>query len=127
MVMLNDIEMALRAVQSTQAAIRSLSLEQTEGWRTEIVRQRRALSECFSRLFQLADEWTPPHEVAAAFGEFRRMLPRVRSAIAFHQASWPAVCLDTSSSDYLRSLEQVRARSSELEEAFGRVLSTVAG
>ena len=88
------------------------SAKQPVGWRQDVVRWRRTLSEQLGCVGEhLA---AMPVDAAAAI---RTPLSELRGALADHQASWPAVSLDPDSPDYRRSVMPVRAAFDRLEAA----------
>lgn len=73
--------------------------------RKEVVQLRRVILAQNSVIGSLCDEAFEKPERREAF---RREFSQMRSAMAFHQASWPVVAVDLENPDYIASVNSVR-------------------
>lgn len=74
--------------------------------RREVIQLRRVILTQNSTIDSLCDEAFENSEARAAF---RREFSEMRSAMAFHQASWPVVLINFENPDYIGSLNSMRA------------------
>ena len=73
--------------------------------RREVIQLRRIILAHNSTIDSLCDEAFGTPEARLAF---RREFSEMRSAMAFHQASWPVVSIDFENPDYVASLNIMR-------------------
>ena len=108
---LHDVIASLR---SCQRVISKLSGERPDDWRRKLVAERRVLSERMQILVEC---------VAADPVDRRRDRPvgkalsALRSALAAHQADYPAVSLDPATPAFRASAGRVRAAFNDVEAA----------
>lgn len=96
-VAVDDLEKLLHAAQP-------LPDEDVTDFRKRLVRVRRQVAEQIALLSSMgaASRDRPGQD------EYRHQISTLRSAVAHHQASWPAVSIDTTSLAYQRSVEPMR-------------------
>ena len=100
--------MLLDAVNALEAAFAEAATLEGDGFeehRKEVVRLRRQIAAQNATIATLCDAaFEQPERRQAFHSEFSKM----RSAMAFHQASWPAVAIDFQNPGYLSSLQSMR-------------------
>lgn len=105
-------ENLLRAVQEYEAILaRSAQLDANlPDHRKEAIKIRRQISDVLAAIsFAAKDVFQDP----VSDTHFRNEFSKMRSAIAFHQASWPVVSVDYADPEYTVSESGVRASCSE--------------
>lgn len=104
---MTPLRSAIAEFERMVANLREIASRQDEDRRADLVRLRRGLASHIQVIREAG---------AAAFGtafddplarEFRSRLSTVQSAIATHQANWPAVSIDRSNADFLKSSAHV--------------------
>ena len=81
---------------------------QADGWRLRVVGLRRELGDRVGVAVTTLDDWTPSAPaVASLLPKLREEMAELRTALAEHQASWPAVSLDPSAPGYRESLAKL--------------------
>ena len=104
-----DCASALRALdelEKIQADLGRISERTDDARRRDLVQLRRAASAQIALIGQLAEPLFA--DAPADHAEFRRLFSSMRSAVALHQAEWPAVRLDTGDEQFQRSSQNVR-------------------
>lgn len=95
---------AVRSIQQSIAGLRD-----QENWRHALIVRRRELSIALSGLIEQNRAWIAPAELRVHHRALSNSLSTLRSALAFHQASWPAVSIEHDAPDYLKSVGDLRA------------------
>lgn len=121
MVSFADIRTAIDALREVQRAIGETNEKQGERWRYELVRLRRDLAERLGAVYRLSERWSPAPEQTPHKEALRRSLSALRTALAEHQALWPAVSVDIQAPEYRQSVGQLRATYAELDETLSRI------
>ena len=105
-------------MRKSQHAIGDACAHQGGGWRLEVVRRRRELSEQIGRLGAIVNEVASPTPSQMAF---RSRLSDLRAVLAEHQTVWPAVSIEPSAERYLKSVARVPAAYDALDGALAAV------
>ncbi|MEZ5655606.1 MAG: hypothetical protein R3E04_06945 [Sphingobium sp.] len=98
------------------------------GWRKDeerkrdLVETRRNLSEQLLDLERYVTDVSAPLMEASLKREFGARLSKLRSEIAYHQATWPAVRLEEEPAEYRRATQQVEATFRDFIQWGGRSL-----
>ena len=103
---LGAIRSKLDAARRVQQSIKGL--REHENWRQKLIVHRRELSVALSDLIEQNRVWIAPTELKAHHRALSNSLSALRSAIAFHQASWPAVSVDPDAPAYLETVGDLR-------------------
>ena len=98
---IDEFELILR--QSASLADAGLDAHRKSG-----IALRRQLSAQNAKISALGEKAFETRELQAAF---RQEFAKMRSAMAFHQASWPVVTVDLESPEYRASVRTTRAAS----------------
>lgn len=107
---------ALGAFERIERDFAQNSGQQDPDWRRKIIDLRRELQDGLVRIrtalqaVEEADGSTPASQKLAA------ELSAIRSAIALHQAEWPAVAIDTSNPAYRTAVRELRGATDEFRE-----------
>jgi hypothetical protein len=108
-----ELEAALREFESTRERIVRNSAESDPNWRHTLVNLRRSLQGSVTKMRSSLSVYEIEggnKDYCAAFG---KALSSMRSAIAIHQAEWPAVSIDTGNPDYVASVKKLRAAATD--------------
>jgi hypothetical protein len=97
----------LRTLERIQADLTQLAGRQDNARKAETVELRRQLAHQIGVLSELGRLTLNAPSDQDVYTDFRTRLSAMRSAIALHQAEWPAVALDTAPEEYLRSAQRV--------------------
>jgi hypothetical protein len=89
---------------------------QAEGWQRDLVRGRRNVSNSLGELSAALRDWDPPEKSREAAANYRDRLSAVRSAMAYHQASFPASTPVVDTVAFEKSLALLIQRFAELAE-----------
>lgn len=101
----DDLLLAIREYETI--LLRSAGLSSTSGPdRREAVRLRRLISE---KIAAIGIAGRSAFQDRPDKNAFHDGFSRMRSAVAYHQASWPIVAVDSASADYQLSIVRVRA------------------
>lgn len=103
---------AVGNLERTQLAIAGISTVE-EGWRQRLIDLRRQLQAEIGALGEIAGGMAGLHRDSEAGARFWDALARMRTAVALHQARWPAVAIEPGDGDYLRSVANVRSANRE--------------
>ena len=117
-----DIGQVLAEVQLLHRQIAAASSAGTDGWRQEVVRLRRRMAEQIGALIPLVSAGRPGSDTPQ-FDGFRKAVSRFRTAVAEHQAQWPAVLLDARDPAYVESVTRLRSAHENMDESFHRLES----
>ncbi len=98
---------AIENLSELQAKLSALSARDDDARRLDMVKLRRQLSEYLQIVRIAADEDKTLQNNPDLALEFRKRFSAMRSAIAFHQASWPAVSMDRNNFKYTESAANV--------------------
>jgi hypothetical protein len=79
----------------------------------DLVFWRRKLAEQMQAMALAAESWPPFQAERSVMDAFRQRFSAFRSALALHQAAFPAVTLDAESAAYAASVARVRDTSEE--------------
>lgn len=99
----------IAVMERIQAEIAAVTGRSDQERKHELVKLRRLLSEQIGRVSVAGEaifgDAVAPHLTA----EYRARLSAMRSAIALHQANWPAVSLDSADAGFTRSVLAARS------------------
>jgi hypothetical protein len=97
-----------------------LGAAELDDHRRDAIQLRRLLSAQNAEIGKLGEEvFSDPADLT----EFRSEFSKMRSATAFHQASWPVVSIDLQHPDYLASLKSSRDANKQFIGWIRRVLA----
>jgi hypothetical protein len=111
---LREVYATARQFGLTQLEILRLIKERPDGWREAIVEQRRAMAAQMAKLGARLTQFTPTPDTRQDYEDVRERFSRLRSAIAEHQAAWPAVSADPSDESFQSSNTKLKALFDEL-------------
>jgi hypothetical protein len=115
------LQRELKAMNHIQEQLTAIAQRRDQERKIEMVKLRRMLADQIGVVAQAGRTALPDQDV---HNEFRSRLSVMRSAIALHQAEWPAVKLDNAPEEYSRSAKRVqKAR----DDFLGWVLPTIDG
>ncbi len=115
---------ALGALQQSGAEMRVLRTTCPENWRKAYVGLRRQAQLAVQNIADAGEACFNAGTCRHLEGEFRNALNSMRSAIAFHQANWPAVAVDPQEAEYCASVKVVYASIRDFEDVVARMLSS---
>jgi len=98
----------LQAVNELEATIREsfrLGDQDFNNNRQDALRLRRLITERMAEISSLSDRCL---DGSILHGQFRSAFSKMRSAMAFHHASWPIVAIDLESAEYTLSAAKLR-------------------
>ena len=99
---LADLERILKAMAET-------SKRTDEAWKKEFIEMRRQLQLQLAVVASAADQCAQIKSNPESAAKLREGWTKMRSALALHQANWPAVRIDRADPAYLESVNKTRA------------------
>ena len=121
---LHSFREALISFEQVEPALLDTTRRKDAAWKKDYIELRRQLQ---VRLTALA---SAGHRIQEANGEtgarFRDAFVALRSALALHQATWPAVAIDLSNPDYKASADRVQSASRAFRELAHQAVSGAA-
>jgi hypothetical protein len=105
----SDLAASLDELEQEQAGLRDIVRSGRKEWRNELVRKRRVMATLVTRVASLFDEFERGHCRDTVTLRIRKLLSEFRAALAGHQATYSAVMIEPSSSEYRASADKVRA------------------
>jgi hypothetical protein len=105
---LDSFKEAVAELEAIQAAMASLSKQDDSNWRRDFIDLRRRLQSQITQVSLAITRCLPLSRDDRLVRELKDALSRMRTAVALHQANWPAVSIDASSPEYLQSTSGVR-------------------
>ena len=108
MTALEELQRAFDEFERIQSDITVIGSQPVEGWQRRLVEQRRTLQANIVRLREAGAACDGTGTGGEALAEYQQALSAMRTAMALHQAQWPAVTIDQESADYQRSQFAVR-------------------
>ncbi len=118
-----DMRMALAELRRIMNDLHRVSRRADAERRHDLVRLRRQLSEQMPTISAAAEHCAPLIQHPELFREFRERFSAMRSAIALHQARWPAVSIDEGGEPYRQSAAAVRTRNADFLEWMDSLLA----
>ncbi|WP_298672434.1 hypothetical protein [uncultured Sphingomonas sp.] len=109
-----DMPAALAEMERIMDDLHDISRRRDEARKSDLVRLRRSLADQMGVIAGAAAQSARLLGDEALAREFRRRFSAVRSAVALHQATWPAVTIDEGGAPYRESAIAVR----QTNEAF---------
>lgn len=104
-----SVEMLRRAIAelaSIHQSIVALDRRTDDGWRRELIALRRRLQQQTQTVTTFVETLDPNRDETR---RLRAALGRMRTGVALHQASWPAVAIDRTDPRYRDSVVGLRA------------------
>lgn len=96
------------AFERIQRAFASNSGQEDPNWRRKIIDLRRELQDSLVRVRTALEAAEQAEGRTPTFQALASALSTLRSAIALHQAEWPAVAIDTGDPSYRQAVKQLR-------------------
>jgi hypothetical protein len=100
---------ALTELERIQSAMAGLSTSDLTEWRRELINLRRQLQLQITELGEVAERCDGLHRRSDLGHDFWENFAKMRTAVALHQARWPAVAIDQADPAYQQSIAGVRA------------------
>lgn len=100
---------ALAELERILTAMAETSKRTDETWKKEFIDMRRQLQLQLTAVASAADECAQIKSNPEAAARLREGWTKMRSALALHQANWPAVRIDREDRGYLDSVSKTRA------------------
>jgi hypothetical protein len=101
----SDALTELEAIQGKNTAIAQTG---DPAWKREFIGLRREFQERLAGLAKAADQCVEFKQRPDVAAELRQRWSNLRSAVAHHQANWPAVDLDLKDRAYAESIRDIR-------------------
>ena len=108
MTALEELTRAFDEFERIQSDITVIGSQPVEGWQKRLVEQRRTLQANIVRLREAGVACDGGRVAGKALAEYQQALSAMRTAMALHQAQWPAVTIDQENPDYQQSQLAVR-------------------
>jgi hypothetical protein len=102
---LSEALIELERIQKTMAG---LSMETGEEWKRDLIALRRRLQAQINLVGEAAERCDALRRGEGSGRSFWDGLARMRSAVALHQANWPAVAISPNDPKYQQSIANVR-------------------
>ena len=99
---------ALAELERILTAMAEMSKRTDEAWKKEFIEMRRQLQLQLTALTAAAADCNQIRGNPEAAAKLREGWTKMRSALALHQASWPAVRIDRADPAYLESVNKTR-------------------
>jgi hypothetical protein len=103
-----DLEDAIAHFEALRAMIIENNRSEGDDWRRILVELRRRLQNSVAEMRTSLDGHRAHGLDADLYAKFVKALSQLRSAIAQHQAEWPAVVIDAKNSKFLESAQSLR-------------------
>lgn len=114
---------ALAELERILTAMAETSKRTDDAWKKEFIEMRRQLQLQLTALTAAAAKCTHIRNNPEAAAKLREGWTRMRSALALHQASWPAVRIDRADPAYLESVKKTRATNWEFVELARQIIA----
>lgn len=116
---------SLEAFESIQSDFARNSDQHDPAWRRHLVGLRKNLQDSLIAIRTALQAYEEKHGRSEAGDALAKGLSAMRSAIALHQAEWPAVAIDTESQAYRAAVRTLRAATREFHAVANRMLTAI--
>jgi hypothetical protein len=100
---------AVAELERVQAAMADVTNSGGENWKREFIDLRRQLQAQIGQVARAASACRGLATSDVLARDIQEALSRMRTAVALHQANWPAVSIDPADPGYIKSSASVRA------------------
>lgn len=103
-----NFQQACKKLAMTQSQLENTQRDAGESWKLEYVRLRREMAIQLGKVYEGMQKLNVPPSSYDAYAKLREAFSQMRSTVALHQASWPAVIIKHDDPEYLTSIKKVR-------------------
>ena len=116
---------SLTELERVLSRMADMSKRADDGWKKDFIEMRRQLQMQLTTVTNAANACEKINIDSVASAKLRDGWTRMRSALALHQANWPAVKIDRNDPDYQESVSKTRATNWAFVELARQIITEV--